>query len=482
MTGSSRDRDGPREADGPSRSSGRSIGLVALVVALVLGYSPNAWRRASGVIGPDGNYFNSLDLFHCTDGATLMAEGLDPYQAGERYVAETPLDRRGLVGPRPAGAWPVVPSTATRLATAHAASRPYLYPPTWGALLRPIARLAYPWQGLLWVLCSGLACGGIVLELGRLARALQQLEGKPVEPRVGRWLLAGALLAISHSLDACLRIGQVNLVLLYLILLGHRLVRFGPRPRVILGGGVVWALAASIKVWPIVPALALLWLCEPRGSETSHLPRRRWGAAGLGLGLLLWLLLVPGWLLGWRWNLDLLGSWAHRILLGDPLVFDGRAVLLPLNQPLLNALRLCYVATHAGVAESAPLPAGWALAARGLLGLAALATLATSYRLWRRSPYAAEVGVSLVLTVALLASPSLWLSACVLLLPFYLAAPLCLLAMGRRRWALGYATVNWLIPFLNGAALSDYGLLGLGTTGLLLVFCISVLWPDQPAA
>lgn len=436
-------------------------------MVLVVGHAHDAWQRGCGVRGRDGEYRTALDFLAYADGFALMRAGRDPYALGTQ-AAQTDFAARGRVGDVPCPAWPLFVSPDQRLAQAISGARLYLYPPTWAVVLAPVSQLGYPWLAVLGLVLNALALAGIIAELLVCAR---QHRGFPV------WIAIGAGLATIHSLQCVIRTGQVSLILLWLVLHGARQVRYGRHRSAVLLGGALWALAIAIKVWPIIAAATLWWFCAPpEAAGPPPVERRRLYLLGLLGGLVLWLLLLPGAVLGWSHNLSLLWSWQQHILRGDPLVFDGLHLLRAPNQPLGNALRLLYVATHRGVDPLAPLPANWALAVLAVrAGLLALLAAVVALLARRRPPLAGEVAVSLGLAVALLCSPSLGLHAFILLVPCHFAIPAHLLATGRRRPAFAWATTNWVVPLLNGIKFSRFGLLGLGTAVLVVVACGLVL-------
>jgi len=85
-------------------------------------------------------------------------------------------------------------------------------------------------------------------------------------------------------------------------------------------GGVVLALAIACKVTPALFVPYFLW-------------KRAWGMlAGCGLGLVLFLLVVPGLFLGMDRNLELLSSWEKQMI--EPFVVNGVVASEHNNQSL----------------------------------------------------------------------------------------------------------------------------------------------------
>ena len=115
----------------------------------------------------------------------------------------------------------------------------------------------------------------------------------------------------------------MTIVVVYLLLLGLRLVLTGRSPVTRLAGGVVLAAAVTIKIIPILPVAFLLfiqltgflrqrWRRQPRAAEIGW--RFVPALSGVGLGLVLFFLLLPAALIGWNQNLRHLGTWQRLVL------------------------------------------------------------------------------------------------------------------------------------------------------------------------
>lgn len=467
--------------------AGRSVGgqrprpgLVWLgfgvVLIVMLGHIPDAWECGRGRQGADGQWRTGLDCLNYADGAVLIKAGIDPYRFGARQL-QAGRGRARQLEAGPLAPWPARLTQAERLRQAEFGYRLYLYPPLLAALLWPVAWLAYPWQGVLGLGLNILLVAGCLVECGRLARRLRRARphGFPV-----RWSVVGvALLASLHAVQMTTRLGQVSFGLLWLMLRGYRLATGADRGRAVMLGGVCWAAAAVIKPWPALAALLLVGVVGLHEAAPEAARRRGLYVAGLLGGLVLWLWVVPGLVIGWRWNAELLQSWFQHIVRGPPLGWDDPASLLSAaNQPLRNAVRLFYVSSHPGVAPLAPLPPDWAAAAVLLNGLlAALVALAVVQLIRHPQPGGAEVAVSLGLALALLSAPSLFLHGYVLMLPLYLTVPAWLQATGRPGRALGWALALIGIALLNGALWSGWGLMGLGHAALTAAAAGAALRP-----
>jgi hypothetical protein len=109
---------------------------------------------------------------------------------------------------------------------------------------------------------------------------------------------------------------NVNIFILFL--LAGSLFAFSRGRR--MTSGVILGLAIACKVTPALFIPYFLW-------------KRAWGAlAGCALGLILFLLLVPGLFLGMNRNLELLSSWERQMI--EPFVVNGAVASEHNNQSL----------------------------------------------------------------------------------------------------------------------------------------------------
>jgi hypothetical protein len=114
----------------------------------------------------------------------------------------------------------------------------------------------------------------------------------------GPWLAALPGFATVTFVFDMFDLGQPNLVLLAMMLLGFWMLQQG-RPW---WGGGLFALATAIKVFPVAVLPYLLW-------------RRRWAAAcSMGVFLAVFLLLVPAPVRGFQRNVDELKTWYHAMV------------------------------------------------------------------------------------------------------------------------------------------------------------------------
>ena len=216
----------------------------------------------------------------------------------------------------------------------------YLYPPLFAMLLAPLHPLPTQDQVLVWYGISLLFLWGVYRELGRIVGFLEAEGDSPrcVWAAWYPWLgIAALCTAIMPTLN-CLQRGQVGVLKLYLLLLGFRLVLCGRRWPAWLGGGIVLALPIVLKLVPLLPVamvifveLVVWWHARRKGdspifayTKIGTVPGQRLAAttAGVSVGLVLFVLLLPGALVGWQANLRHLTTWSLNTF---PKVLDGQS-------------------------------------------------------------------------------------------------------------------------------------------------------------
>lgn len=338
---------------------------------------------------------------------------------------------------------------------------PYVYPPLAGLLLAPFAPLPYTAQTLLWLALSLVICGGCWAEMLRLHEHLAPADS-------GRWPVVAAGLAVVQPALMTLRFGQINLVLLYALLLGWRLLVTGERPAL---GGLSLALPCALKVTPTAAALAVLL-----GQTAPRVRRSAW-LGFVGGSLALWLAL-PAAVVGWQHNLDYLRTFARN--LPDPALnqWCGAPVGGTKNQCLDNALRIAARRLAGEPGEPRPerrrepLPR-CAAPLKGLLALVLLA--AGGVLLARGGPRAGAALVGLAALFALVAAPLAWMHHFVALVPAALGVPCYLLERGRPRAARALSGSLVLLVWANEAWLSHVGGLGLGAALWFVVAALLVM-------
>jgi hypothetical protein len=186
----------------------------------------------------------------------------------------------------------------------------YVYPnpPIMALLLKPLADMKPPFGALLWYyLKAGMALASLYWVF-----RLVEGNGPPFPP----WAKALVVLLSLRPIMGDLVHGNVNLFILFLVAAGLYAFHKGRQA----GGGLLIALAIACKVTPALFVPYLVW-------------KRAWRAlAGCGVGLVLFLWVVPSCFLGWAENQRLLTSWTNQMIV--PFVVHGEVTSVHENQSL----------------------------------------------------------------------------------------------------------------------------------------------------
>jgi Glycosyltransferase family 87 len=194
----------------------------------------------------------------------------------------------------------------------------YLYPPLFAILVSPLHALPSTGQVAVWFVVSALMAIGCYFEMRRLCDAIFGFAIRDEQHR--RVLIIGfaALAAVLLPALNCMQRGQVEVLKLYLLLLGFRLFVTGRGPRAWFVAGLVFAGAGILKLTPLLPVACLILYDGVAGlwRPSAIVPRRRVASmsAGLGTGLVLFALLLPSAVIGWDANLHHLHSWFARVV------------------------------------------------------------------------------------------------------------------------------------------------------------------------
>jgi hypothetical protein len=392
----------------------------------------------------------------------------------------------------------------------------YVYPPLFAMVLAPLHYLPMQDQAMVWFFLCVAMCWGAYCESRRIvAVACRPAGDRPPGPRHGAaWFGIATLVAVTLPTLNCLQRGQVTVVVVYLLLLGLRLVLTGRTPLARLTGGIVLAASVAIKVVPILPVAFLLfiqlagflgrrWRRQPAAGEPG--PQFVPATAGVGLGMVLFFLLVPAALVGWNQNLCHLDTWARLVLSSADkstatpgFEKDTHSVR---NQCLGNALyRLGNFAAYmvAGGPEDplvddnnppprmmdSPSVNTCLLFVRGIL---LLALLLVGLRLagHRDVLFGQAAGFGLACAALLVVSPVARNHYFVLLAPAVLFVPLWLDAQGSSLPARVLAVVPGVLIVAQYVLLpyvGRVGMLGLGTTGWLMAAMVLMVGSRTPAA
>jgi hypothetical protein len=340
---------------------------------------------------------------------------------------------------------------------------PYLYPPLPALIFVPLSHLSRQEAAYVWFLAS-LACiaGSVLLMRGALRKVHPQWADKAC--------LLG-LVPIALPMLHTLQRGQINALPLLCLCLGMYALA---RQRDLLAG-VALGGAAAIKVTPgfVAVYFAYKWLAGQASAvregtwRPATLVRRTRPLAGLGLGLLLGLWLIPGLYMGLGQAVDSLAKWRQTVVSGyfsldasGDLFGDTRGIHDASNK---NQTWYRAVFSTVGLLDADALKArdvlerrwqhrmGWILAAIGAAVVGAMLYLSRGNWSGRTRPaiYAELAAFAwLGITFGKIAWPHFYVMA------YPLAAVACLLAWGRP--AAGPARPNRQLQIILGLVTVAY--------------------------
>src|SRR5262245_17905777 len=305
-------------------------------------------------------------------------------------------------------------------------------PPVTLIFLAPFARLSAANAQFLWVCSKAIMVAGIFFLCRLMVRSAGvELAGPAI------WLILAAWL---WAVVGDIQEGQTNLLMLLPLVSGLALTQL-ERWSADWFAGLLIALSVSIKVTPLIFIPYLVF-------------RRRWAVAVAStLGLIVWLVVVPGLAFGWAQNLRWLGQWYHIMI--EPYV-GGRHVEYVGGQSLASlisrTLRRVPPITVGGGREAVPyyfnvvdLPepiVGWII-------WGVLLTIVVAGVIWARRPLRTFRSRRYVIETGVIAAFMLWASERTWV-PHYVTLVLTLFAAGmvlsdpvetaaarrRARWAL----------------------------------------------
>ncbi len=448
-------RDGPA-AESAARIAGKFdwIGLRPLsetrpvVIAAVLLVGFTIWGYVS--IGPNGRLVAGHIDQHRTDFTVFTEAGAAFFDGRNPY---------GVTSPR---GW-------------H-----YLYPPLFALLVAPLSLFDTETQVVFWYAVNVVLTFGCFCEGRRLWRMIAGSDERRL-----MWMVVCAGCAVVLPFLDCMQAGQLGIAILYLLLLGSRLVFEGRSPWVWFLGGVALALPASVKLVPSLPVAFLLfqqWLAVVFPARGARPWGRAIGAtAGVLAGGLLFLLIVPVALIGWQKNLHSLDVWQKQVVMnervGPKASFNVHSFR---NQSLANAVYLWSK------------PGGWwsgngsdrpeRIAHPGVrvaIGAMLILLVAVAGIVGRRgNGLDARVAFGLACCATLLVSPLSWGHYFMVELPALVCVPLWLWRRGLWRLAKVAAGVPVVLSWAYYLAMPQaggLGVLGLGTAGWFLLGCGVIL-------
>ncbi|HVU90427.1 MAG TPA: glycosyltransferase family 87 protein [Pirellulales bacterium] len=251
---------------------------LALAVALIAWCALDVQRR--GRVDPDKPSVHKTDFTAYTIAGAAFFDGRDPYEV---------TNIRG---------WG------------------YCYPPLFAMLVSPLDALDPRWQVSIWFFISVAVVAGLYHEGARLFKTFAALAGyQPGDIDFPRWIAWAALALTALPVMNCLQRGQVDVLKLYLLLLGIRLSITGATWRAWLAGGVAMAAAIVLKVTPALPVAFVLFVLASRllFARSTVGDRRRASTTfvGVAAGGVTFALLVPAMLVGWQANLGYLDRFYH---------------------------------------------------------------------------------------------------------------------------------------------------------------------------
>lgn len=194
----------------------------------------------------------------------------------------------------------------------------YLYPPLFAILVSPLHALPSTGQVAVWFVLSALMAVGCYFEMRRLADLLywRTAGGERQAPLM--WVGIAGLLAVLLPCLNCLQRGQVEVLKLFLLLVGFRLFVAARSPRAWFVSGVVFAGAAILKLTPLLPVACLILydVVLSLAHRWDRLPRLRAASltAGLGTGIVLFAFALPSVFIGWNANWHHLGTWFSGVV------------------------------------------------------------------------------------------------------------------------------------------------------------------------
>lgn len=167
----------------------------------------------------------------------------------------------------------------------------FKYFPVFALCMAPLAVLSIGVAAWVWYLIVVASYAALLAVAARWAG-----PAPPGQVRYRLWVVVAALLVTARFFVSNARLGQINLPVAALAVLGAWCVFHG-RPRL---GGMLTAWAAVLKFMPVVLIVWYAW-------------QRRWLAAAYGLlGIFVGSFVLPALVWGWEGNLELLGGYIGR--------------------------------------------------------------------------------------------------------------------------------------------------------------------------
>ncbi len=388
----------------------------------------------------------------------------------------------------------------------------YLYPPMFAILVAPLSHLAPQWQAVCWFFFSVLTAWGCWRECQKIAVFWDSKADRALPAWMG-WLAAAT---VALPVLNCLQRGQVGVQVLYLLLLGFRLMVVTRTRAAVWLGGFSLAAAVTLKLTPLLPTLCLLSMLfgiairqqflharksqvsRPRGPLAIDLRYARRAALATALGLLLGFVLIPSLLVGPAANVSHLHMWVSRVVtnqnIGTDNDFNPRGIR---NQSLSNAAYRGGNWLAAAIGEGpddmllddisksrdVKFPLDSAAFTFTMLATKLLLSALLAGAIWAAcrasDPRFLAVAFALSCLATLVVSPLSWGHHYTLLLPAALLAP-ALLDWQRRGWSTRLFAATPLTLVLAHYLLLDWtgraGLLGMGISAWFAVATVVTIY------
>ena len=378
----------------------------------------------------------------------------------------------------------------------------YLYPPLFALLVSPIAILDSQSQVVVWYAISavlGFGCYSEARKLLRLVAASEKVRDLevPEASDPSDWIAVSAGLAVFLPALDCLQRGQLGIALVYPLMVGFRLAVYGRAWTDWWFGGIVLAWPVVVKLIPALPVAVLLLQQWTTALGTRRAPSSAGRAAavtmGLGLGGILFVLVIPAACIGWEKNLHHLHTWVNRVATNQEVGQEARFHIDSVrNQSLGNAAHL-FAARARGFPSTDNSGEHWLAVDRATIErrqadhvtrwlvhiaratvLVLLVFVAVKVSL-QSDELGSAASYGLASLATLLISPLAWGHYYVFALPVVLFVPLWMVQRGHpgaaKVLAAGLPALIWM-HYLAMSWCGPFGLLGLGTTVWFLSACV----------
>ncbi len=352
----------------------------------------------------------------------------------------------------------------------------YNYPPLFAIAFSPLSKLETTTAAIIWFGINVAMLFGCYFEARKLV-AMLGADRAPAGP-LPAWLWIAPGVAMLFPTLNCLQRGQLGVLLIYLLILGLRVTVQKPNAIGAMFGGLILALAAVIKLFPILPACFLLLqlgtLLMMRLGPKAALARAAGAGVGLAAGLVLFLFVVPAAAIGWNANLGHLDRWMDQVVLNSDLARDtGFDIFSKRNQSLKNAAYLLTTGGKPSIQGGGEVFEKAVLTARVTLFLLLVGSWLAGR--WKHSRLGLVACFGLACQLTLMISPLAWAHYYTIGLLALLFVPMWFWTGGQVRTAKVIAIVPAVLSLLHYLAMpltGPLGVLGLGTAIWFTTVCV----------